>query len=217
MSKGTKVTLTTKANGSTVSGADIYYTTNGSTPTRNSTKYTSSGITINETCTLRAKAYKNGYEESDELKETYTIRAATKLTLSASPSGGEVSKGTKVTLTTKANGSTVSGADIYYTTNGSTPTRNSTKYTSSGITINENCTLKAKAYKDGYEDSNVLTESYTIENVIEINSTNFPDKNFRDYLLSLDEGKDGKFTGSEISKITSISVASKNISSLKGI
>ena len=166
---------------------------------------------------MRAKAYKNGYEESDELKETYTIRAATKLTLSASPSGAEVSKGTKVTLTTKANGSTVSGADIYYTTNGSTPTRNSTKYTSSGITINENCTLKAKAYKDGYEDSNVLTESYTIENVIEINSTNFPDKNFRDYLLSLDEGKDGKFTGSEISKITSISVASKNISSLKGI
>ena len=52
---------------------------------------------------------------------------------------------------------------------------------------------------------------------IEINENNFPDKNFRDYLLSLDEGKDGKFSESEISKITYINVDSKGISSLKGI
>lgn len=86
-----------------------------------------------------------------------------KLTLSASPSGGQVTSGTIVTLTAKANSSTVSGCDIYFTTNGSKPSRNNgTKY-SSGITISTNCTLKAIAYKDGYEDSNVLTESYTIK------------------------------------------------------
>ena len=85
-----------------------------------------------------------------------------KLTLTASPSGGEVSKGTTVTLTAKVDGSTVSGCDIYYTLNGTTPTKSSTKYTSSGITINSDCTLKAIAYKNGYDDSDVLTEKYTV-------------------------------------------------------
>lgn len=159
---GTKVTLTAKANGSTVS-ADIYYTTNGTTPTKNSTKYSSSGITINEACTLKAIAYKDGYETSDVLTETYTTKSNPKLTLSASPSGGSVKSGTIVYLTTSADGSTVSGADIYYTTNGTTPTKNSTKYTSSGISIMQACTLNAIAYKDGYETSEVLTEDFSVE------------------------------------------------------
>ena len=87
----------------------------------------------------------------------------TKLSLSASPSGGDVAAGTKVYLTTKADDSAVSGANIYYTLNGTTPSKNSTVYTSSGITINASCTLKAIAYKDGYEDSDVLTTAYTVK------------------------------------------------------
>lgn len=165
VSAGTKVTLTAKANGSSVSGCDIYYTTNGSTPSRNNgTKY-SSGITINNACTLKAIAYKSGYEDSDVLTVTYTIKETPKpkLVLSASPSGGQVSAGTTVTLTAKADGSTVSGCDIYFTTNGTTPSKsNGTKYSSS-ITINSACTLKAIAYKSGYEDSEVLTATYTIK------------------------------------------------------
>ena len=93
---------------------------------------------------------------------TVTAMPAPKLVLSASPGGGQVSVGTKVTLTAKANGSTVSGCDIYYTTNGTTPTKsNGTKYASTGIIINNACTLKAIAYKDSYETSDVLTETYT--------------------------------------------------------
>lgn len=252
VSAGTTVTLTAKADGSTVYGCDIYYTTNGTTPSKsNGTKYTSSGIAITENCTLKAIAYKSGYEDS-EVKEweykikneiidptgidvypsaktikvgdtfiaTYSltpsnatttvtwssdnsniasvdsstgkvsgksdgttyINATTangkkdwckvtvepsskpKLVLSATPSGGQVSAGTTVTLTAKADGSTVSGCDIYYTTNGNTPTKSSTKYNSSGITINSACTLKAIAYKNGYEDSDVLTASFTTRN-----------------------------------------------------
>ena len=162
---GTIVMLTAKADGSTVSGCDIYYTTNGTTPSRNNgTKY-SSGITINSACTLKAIAYKSGYEDSEVLTASYTIKEEPKpkLVLSASPSSGQVSTGTTVTLTAKADGSTVSGCDIYYTTNGTTPSRNNgTKY-SSGITINSACTLKAIAYKSGYEDSEVLTAYYTLE------------------------------------------------------
>ena len=52
---------------------------------------------------------------------------------------------------------------------------------------------------------------------ISINSTNFPDGNFRNYLLEQDYGKDGKLTGGEIKDITYIWVNAKNISSLKGI
>ena len=74
-----------------------------------------------------------------------------------------MTSGTIVTLTAKADGSTVSGCDIYYTLNGTTPTKSSTKYTSSGITITSDCTLKAIAYNDGYETSDVLTETYTIK------------------------------------------------------
>jgi hypothetical protein len=158
---GATVTLTAKANGSTVSGCDIYFTTNGSNPSRsNGTKY-SSGITISSDCTLKAIAYKDGYEDSDVLTATYTIMEdpKPKLTLSASPSGGEVNAGTKVYLNT----TNATGADIYYTLNGTTPTKSSTKYTSSGITINESCTLKAIAYKDGYETSDVLSVSYSIK------------------------------------------------------
>ena len=171
--KGTKVYLMAKADGSTVSDADIYYTTSGTTPTKSSTKYTSSGITINSTCTLKAIAYKDGYETSDVLSANYTIKSTPKLILSANPSGGSVEKGTKVYLTAKADGSTVSGTDIYYTTSGTTPTKSSTKYTSSGITINSTCTLKAIAYKDGYETSDVLSEIYTI-GTIEPTSISLP-------------------------------------------
>ena len=163
---GTKVYLTVKADGATVSGADIYYTANGSTPSKSSTKYTSSGITINSATTIKAIAYKDGYETSDVGSWSYTIPPKPKLTLSASPSGGNVESGTKVYLTVKADGATVSGADIYYTTNGSTPSENSTKYTSSGITITQNCTLKAIAYKEGYETSEVLIGEFRIEETI---------------------------------------------------
>ena len=52
---------------------------------------------------------------------------------------------------------------------------------------------------------------------IEINEKNFPDANFRNYLLSQSYGKDGVLTEAEIKGIAGINVSGKNISSLKGI
>lgn len=52
---------------------------------------------------------------------------------------------------------------------------------------------------------------------IDVDATNFPDENFRNFLLSKDYGQDGVLTESEISGITYIGVYSKNINSLKGI
>ena len=52
---------------------------------------------------------------------------------------------------------------------------------------------------------------------IQINETNFPDENFRNYLREQDYGQDGVITDEEIKSVTSIDVDKKNISSLKGI
>ena len=52
---------------------------------------------------------------------------------------------------------------------------------------------------------------------IEINAANFPDENFRNYLLKQDYGKDGVPTDEEIKGITSLLSDELNISNLKGI
>lgn len=69
MNNGAKVFLSA----SNTTEAVIFYTLDGTTPTKSSIKYTSSGISINEACTLKAIAYKDGYLPSDVLTETYTI------------------------------------------------------------------------------------------------------------------------------------------------
>ena len=253
---GQTIKLSVTYNGSNISGCDIYYTLNGSTPSKSSTRY-NSGITIDGDCTLKAIAYKDGYKTSDVLTVKYTVVDITltadpaggnvtkgtvvhlysnksnasirytlngstptlgdpiykptegivinqsctlkatakingknnsiistpvmewkftissgKLVLTATPSGGQVSKGSIVKLTTKAEGTTVS-SDIYYTLNGTTPSKSSTKYSSSGISINSDCTLKAIAYKSGYETSNILTSNYTIKNEVTLTANSY--------------------------------------------
>ena len=62
----TSVTLTTAT-----SGADIYYTVDGSTPTSSSTKY-STAISLSATTTIKAIAIKDGYYDSTVFSGTYT-------------------------------------------------------------------------------------------------------------------------------------------------
>src|SRR5262249_4386448 len=53
-------------------GAQIYYTTDGSTPTQSSTLYNGS-TTVTTTKTIKAKAFKNGYNGSGETDPTFVI------------------------------------------------------------------------------------------------------------------------------------------------
>ena len=69
---GTVNTGTTVTLSSSVSGSDIYYTLDGSKPTTNSLKYKSSGIPINESCTLKAFARKSGYNDSPVMTWVFT-------------------------------------------------------------------------------------------------------------------------------------------------
>lgn len=70
---------------------------------------------------------------------------------------GEVNIGTVIYLTNNEVGST-----IHYTVDGSDPTPSSTEYTDAGITINDDCTIKAAAFKANYNASPVLTLNYTV-------------------------------------------------------
>jgi len=83
--------------------------------------------------------------------QTQTVATPT-----ASPSAGQVTLGTPVSLST-----TTEGASIYYTVDGSTPTTSSTLY-SSPIPIETALTIQAIAVKEGMNNSGMLTAAYTV-------------------------------------------------------
>ncbi|MDE6608581.1 MAG: InlB B-repeat-containing protein, partial [Lachnospiraceae bacterium] len=88
----------------------------------------------------------------------FSLTEEKKLTLPETniATGEAVAKDTKVLLTSKE------AASIYYTLDGTLPTTDSTMYTEP-ISIEADVTLKAIAVKDGYEDSDIVTFSYTME------------------------------------------------------
>ena len=53
------------------------------------------------------------------------------------------------------------GATIYYTKDGAEPTTDSDKFPTEGVTLTETTTLKAIAVKDGLDNSEVVTATYT--------------------------------------------------------
>lgn len=151
-SGSTSVTLATAT-----SGADIRYTTDGSSPTSSSTLYTAP-ITISVTGTLKVKAFKAGSTDSAEVQASFTINAgSTVATPTISPNGGTFADQVSVTLATAT-----SGAEIRYTTNGSSPTSSSTLYDGNAILISSTATLKAKAFKAGSTDSSEASATFTI-------------------------------------------------------
>lgn len=55
------------------------------------------------------------------------------------------------------------------------------------------------------------------ETEIEINSQNFPDDIFREYVKKFDSSKDGKLSQKENEKVTEISLIDKKVTTLKGV
>ena len=177
----------------TTPSSTIYYTTDGTDPTTSSSVY-SSAIAVNVTTTIKAIAVADGLDDSEIASATYTLKCATpEITI---PSGPFVSS--KVVTITSSDGAT-----IRYTTDGTT-----TPTTSTGAaydpankpSISATTTIKAIAYKDGWSNSDVASETFTKETVLDglsglVAKTNTSDQsyyvNLTDAQVTYVNGKNG--------------------------
>src|ERR1017187_6193397 len=137
------------------SGATIYYTTNGATPTTSSTRYTSP-ISVTSSIVIQAIATASGHSQSAVGSASYAIQSQA-ATPAFSPGSGTYSSAQSVIIT-----DSTSGAAIYYTTNGAPPTTASTRY-SGPIPVNSSLTIQAIAIASGFAQSAVGSASYTIQ------------------------------------------------------
>lgn len=136
-------------------GSEIYYTTDGSTPSATTgTKYTAQ-FAISGTVTIKAIGIKNGAASSAVVIKKFTNTAVVEAPVLSVPEGDFWNTITVFPFTDTA------GAEIYYTTNGSDPTKSSTLYTNGGIKIDRTTTLKVVAAKSGMENSQVVSAEYT--------------------------------------------------------
>jgi N-acetylneuraminic acid mutarotase len=152
---GTYATAQTVTISDATSGAIIYYTTDGTTPTVSSTVY-AGAITVSSTETLKAIATASGLSTSAAAIAAYIIGAPAAATPSFSPSAGTYAATQTVTISDGT-----PGAIIYFTTDGTTPTTSSTVY-AGAITVSSTETLQAVATASGLSNSTVAIAAYTI-------------------------------------------------------
>lgn len=129
-------------------GCDIYYTTDGSTPDKDSTAYEGE-IEVSSTTTIKAIAYKGESLYSEVSSKTFTKIVEKPVIAGDTP----FEASTEVTITA------AEGASIYYTNDGSTPTAASTAY-SEALTLEATTTIKAIAVKGGIT-SEVASKTFT--------------------------------------------------------
>jgi len=164
----------------TTSGASIYYTIDGSTPTTSSAVY-NGAISVTGSETIKAIAVKSGMTNSPVSSANFTIPI---LSTVASPTFS-VPMGTYPNTQSVSLSTTTSGASIYYTVDGSTPTVSSAAY-SGAISVTASETIKAIATKNGMTNSIVSSAAYTIST-----STTIPWNTSINY-RTLNDPRDGK-------------------------
>lgn len=157
---GTHVGVQTITMTSETPGVTFYYTTDGTTPTRNSLKYPKDGFELQNSATVKAIAVKPGMKDSEIAETAYTLR--TEKPIVEEPAGTDFVAPQKVKLTCNTE-----GAAIYYTTDGKTvpDAKKGTPYTEPFAIESENMVLQAVAVKDGMEVSAILKKEFTMKKV----------------------------------------------------
>jgi RHS repeat-associated protein len=179
-----------------IGGATIYYTTDGTTPTTNSTKY-SGPIGVSSSETIDAVATATGYSTSAVGTATYTINLPAAATPTFSPAAGTYTSVQTVTIS-----DSTSGATIYYTTNGTTPTTSSTKY-SSAIAVSSSETIEAIATASGYSSSAVGSATYTLSLPAVVTVTTNANGNITS-IPPADGGANATFTYNNANRVASV-------------
>jgi len=136
-------------------GASIYYTTDGIVPTENATLYTEP-FQVTATTTVKAIAVKANWQNSDVATLDVTITAPTVATPVFTPIAGTYADSVVFSLSCATD-----NAEIRYTTDGTEPTSASALY-GTPITLNTTTTVKAKAFKADWFDSETAMAVYTV-------------------------------------------------------
>ncbi len=153
VSKGTQVSLSCAT-----SGAGLYITLDGTTPTSESIAY-EGPITIDTNMTVKAIAVKDGWTSSEVLSLNFVVKMPTP---TASIESGTVEANTQVSLSCSENGAT-----IYYTLDGSMPVvegeiSNDALTYSEALTLTASTTIKAVAFMEDCTPSDVATFEYVV-------------------------------------------------------
>lgn len=135
-------------------GAQIRYTTDGTEPTETSTLY-SGTVEITTPCTIKAIAFKQGYDKSGVASIEIDVKA-----MAATPTitVEEAFDGKTITLAAAA------GAKIYYSTNGATPDSVKSTLYVEPFTVLRPTVVKAVAVEEGKLYSEVAQETVAIDN-----------------------------------------------------
>ena len=139
-------------------GALIYYTTDGTTPTINSTAYFpafSPPISVQHSETITAIAVADGCLTSRVATAGYNLPPQ-----AATPSFS-VPTGTYTAFQTVTLSDATPGATIYYTLDGSAPTTSSNVYTGP-LSVTTQLTVRAIATASGYSISNIGSATYAL-------------------------------------------------------
>ncbi|MGD0802120.1 MAG: Ig-like domain repeat protein, partial [Terracidiphilus sp.] len=159
LASGTYITSQTVTLTDAATGATIYYTTNGSTPSASSTRYTGA-ITVSAaaplTETIQAIAISSGGAPSSVASAVYVMTPPAP-TPTFLPAAGSYNTAQSVTITDAASA-------IYYTTNGNAPTTSSTLYTGA-IAVSASEPIKAIATGGGYSQGTAASAAYIINQV----------------------------------------------------
>lgn len=131
----------------------IYWTIDGTEPGTNSSLY-AGPFTLQTNGTLKTRAFRNGFTASDITSAVFSLSVATPV---IAPAGATSDNPVFVSLSTAT-----PGAAIYWTIDGTEPTTQNGVLYQGPFWLQDNGSLQAKAFKDGFSESDVVSASFNL-------------------------------------------------------